>query len=62
LSINSGYRWSRASVFPASEADIRITKTVKEALKLMDIELLDHLILTYEEKYSTIETDGLESG
>jgi DNA repair protein RadC len=46
----------------ASEANIRITKTVSEALKLMDIELLDHLILTYEEKYSTIETDGLESG
>jgi DNA repair protein RadC len=46
----------------ASEADIRITKTVREALKLMDIELLDHLILTYEEKYSTIETDGLDSG
>jgi DNA repair protein RadC len=35
---------------------------VKEALKLVDIELLDHLILTYEEKYSTIETDGLGSG
>ena len=46
----------------ASEADIRITKNVKEALKLMDIELLDHMILTYEEKYSTIETDGLGSG
>ena len=46
----------------ASEADIRITKNVKEALKLMDIELLDHMILTYEEKYSTIETEGLVSG
>ncbi len=45
-----------------SEADIRITKTVKNALKLVDIELLDHLILTYEEKYATIETDGLGSG
>ena len=46
----------------ASEADIRITRNVKEALKLVDIELLDHMILTYEEKYSTIETDGLGSG
>lgn len=45
-----------------SEADKRITKNVKEALKLVDIELLDHLILTYEEKYVTIETDGLGSG
>jgi DNA repair protein RadC len=39
----------------ASEADKRITKTVREALKLMDIELLDHLILTFEEKYATID-------
>ncbi len=38
-----------------SEADIRITKNVKDALKLVDIELLDHLILTYEEKYATID-------
>ena len=42
----------------ASDADIRITKNVKEALKLVDIELLDHMILTYEEKYATIDTDG----
>jgi DNA repair protein RadC len=41
----------------ASEADIRITKTVREALKLIDIELLDHLIQTYEEKYSTIDIE-----
>ena len=42
----------------ASDADKRITRNVREALKLVDIELLDHLILTYEEKYATIETDG----
>jgi len=29
-----------------SEADIRITKNIKEAGKLMEIQLLDHLILT----------------
>ena len=46
----------------ASDADKRITENVKNALKLVDIELLDHLILTYEEKYSTIEADGLGSG
>ena len=42
----------------ASEADKRITKNVKEALKMVDIELLDHMILTYKEKYATIDTDG----
>jgi len=41
----------------ASEADKRITGNVKEALKLVDIELLDHLILTYEEEFATIEMD-----
>jgi DNA repair protein RadC len=41
----------------ASDADKRITGNVKEALKLMDIELLDHLILTYEEKHATIDID-----
>ena len=39
----------------ASDADKRITRNVREVLKLVDIELLDHLILTYEEKYATIE-------
>ena len=40
-----------------SEADIRITERVKEALKLVEIQLLDHLILTSEKKYSTVEVD-----
>jgi DNA repair protein RadC len=40
----------------ASEADKRITRNVREALKLVDIELLDHLILTYEEKYDTVDS------
>lgn len=35
-----------------SEADIRITKNVREAGKIMDIVLLDHLIITDEEFYS----------
>jgi DNA repair protein RadC len=39
----------------ADIADKRITENVKNALKLVDIELLDHLILTYEEKYATVE-------
>ena len=39
----------------ASDADISITKRVRDALELMEIKLLDHLILTYEEKYSIVE-------
>lgn len=60
---NTRYKFSFHSVTylsnEPSEADIRITKTVKDALKLVDIELMDHLILTYEEKYATVETNVL---
>ena len=35
-----------------SKPDIEITKKIKEALKLFDIELLDHIILTEEDYYS----------
>jgi DNA repair protein RadC len=35
-----------------SEADIRITKNIKEAGKLMEIQLLDHLILTESDFFS----------
>ena len=38
-----------------SDADIRITKRVREALKLVDIELLDHLILNYEEEFARVD-------
>ena len=38
-----------------SEADKKITRRVKEALELVDITLLDHLILNKDEKYATIE-------
>ena len=43
----------------ASDADKRITGNVREALKLVEIQLLDHLILTYTEKFATIETEEL---
>jgi DNA repair protein RadC len=39
----------------ASEADIKITSRVRDALELVDIKLLDHLIINKDEKYSTIE-------
>lgn len=35
-----------------SDADIKITKSIKEAGKLMDIPLADHLIITQEGYYS----------
>jgi DNA repair protein RadC len=39
----------------ASEADKNITISVREALKLVGIELLDHLILNKDEEFATIE-------
>ncbi len=41
-----------------SEADIAITKKVEEAGKLFDIKLLDHLILTSEERYYSMSDEG----
>lgn len=42
-----------------SEADIRITKNIKEAGKLMEIPLLDHLIITENGFYSFSDEGGL---
>jgi len=39
----------------ASKADIRITQRVKDALEIVDITLLDHLIMNKDEEYSTID-------
>ncbi len=39
----------------ASDADIKITSQVREALKLVDIQLLDHLILNKDEEFATID-------
>ena len=41
-----------------SEADLAITKKVMEAGKLFDIKLLDHLILTPEERYYSMADEG----
>jgi len=38
-----------------SDADIKITSRVRDALELVDIKLLDHFILNSDEQYSTIE-------
>ena len=41
-----------------SEADLSISKKIKEAGKLFDIALLDHLILTPEEAYYSMADEG----
>jgi len=38
----------------ASDADKRITENLRGALKLVDIQLLDHLILNKDEEFATI--------
>jgi DNA repair protein RadC len=41
-----------------SEADIQMTKKVNEAAKLMDMQVLDHIILT-EESYFSFADEGI---
>lgn len=42
-----------------SNADNNITRKIKEGLKLLDITLLDHIILTKESYYSYADNGGL---
>jgi DNA repair protein RadC len=42
----------------ASEADIKITNKIKDALKLLDIIVLDHIILT-ETNYYSFSDEGI---
>ena len=42
-----------------SESDSKITQKIKEAGNLMDIQLLDHLILTTEGNYYSFADNGL---
>ena len=39
----------------ASDADVNITKRVKDALELMEIKLLDHLILNKDQDFEPID-------
>ncbi len=41
-----------------SDADVGITEKVREALKLVEIQLLDHLILNKDEEFETIDALG----
>ena len=42
-----------------SESDMRLTQKLKEAGNLMDIQLLDHLILTMDGSYYSFADNGL---
>ena len=41
-----------------SEADLSITKKLNDAAKLLDISLLDHLILTPEDRFYSLADEG----
>lgn len=41
-----------------SESDLAITRKVKDSAKLMDIQLLDHLIIIPEGRYFSMADDG----
>jgi len=42
-----------------SNADIELTKRIKQAGLLLDIQVLDHLIVTYEDQYYSLADNGL---
>lgn len=42
-----------------SEMDIKLTKTLKEALKLLDIIVIDHVILTQDNGYTSMQAQDL---
>ena len=42
-----------------SESDTKITQKIKEAGNIMDIQLLDHLIITAEDSYYSFADNGL---
>lgn len=46
------------TLFP-SDQDLRVTEKIKNALKLLDINLLDHIILTKEGHYSFADENVL---
>lgn len=43
----------------ASQSDIKLTNTLHKALKLMGIKLLDHLIISPENKYISLVDEGV---
>jgi len=47
-------------VLKPSQADINLTQKIKEAAALLDIELLDHLIVSTEGFYSFTQEGKME--
>lgn len=43
----------------ASESDIKITKKIAEAGRILDIQLLDHIIITSEDDYYSFADHGM---
>lgn len=43
----------------ASQADIELTKRIKDLAKLMEVQVLDHLILTPENRYFSFADEGM---
>jgi DNA repair protein RadC len=48
-----------SGILNPSESDTKITRKIKEAGNLMDIQLLDHLILTMDGSYYSFADNGL---
>jgi DNA repair protein RadC len=42
-----------------SESDLSLTKKIKEAARLMDVQLLDHLIIIPEGRYYSVADEGI---
>ncbi|TWF31730.1 DNA repair protein RadC [Chitinophaga polysaccharea] len=42
-----------------SQADIRVTRKIRDAAAVMDIELMDHIIITPSNGYFSLAEDGL---
>ena len=40
----------------ASEANIKITNRLRDALELVDMSLLDHLLLSKDELFATVDS------
>lgn len=48
-----------SGILTESDADVSVTKRLIEGGKLLDIELLDHLIVNYKGEYNSLREKGL---
>jgi DNA repair protein RadC len=54
----AGHNHPSGNIYP-SESDSKLTQKIKEAGQLMDIQLLDHLIITPDNNYYSFADNGL---